>query len=190
LYFKKHQRRLLNRKYIYRLDVFPDTFRKKEHNLRFLSIRLTRLYFLTLQDYQFRKLFRKSIKLFGNFESNYCYFLECRIASAFYRTNFLSNIFEIMRFIKAGNVLVNFNAISSLNYLLPVGSILSVPFRYKRYINQRLLERLQYGAVLFNMPRFFFISFNFLFAMLLRYPVKKDLIYPFPIDIQRITGYY
>lgn len=29
-----------------------------------------------------------------------------------------------------------------------------------------------------------------MFAYLYKYPSKKDLIYPIPIDIQRITGYY
>jgi hypothetical protein len=62
-------------------------FRKKikKFNMRFISIRLTRLYFLTFQDYQFRSLLRKAVKLDGNFEVNYMKFLECRLLSIIYR---------------------------------------------------------------------------------------------------------
>lgn len=64
------------RRYIYRIDIIDIKQRKKKYNKRWLSIRLTRLYFLTLHDYQFRKLFTRARKITGDLESNYCYLLE------------------------------------------------------------------------------------------------------------------
>lgn len=47
---------------IYKFDRPPAYRRWREFNRRFASIRLTRLYFLTFQDHQFRKLFRTTAK--------------------------------------------------------------------------------------------------------------------------------
>ena len=78
LYDERRKRRKLNRRrYIYRLDILPIRRKRKYFKKRFLSIRLTRLYFLTFQDYQFRKLFKRATKLDGNMETNYCHLLEC-----------------------------------------------------------------------------------------------------------------
>lgn len=72
----ERQQRLHNirRRYIYRFDAPLVYRRKRKWRLRFISIRLARLYFLTFQDYQFRKLFRKAAKLDGDFEKNYLCF--------------------------------------------------------------------------------------------------------------------
>lgn len=66
LYYERKKKRELNRRrYIYRLDIIPFKRVRKKFKKRFLSIRLTRLYFLTFQDHQFRKLFKRSTKLDG-----------------------------------------------------------------------------------------------------------------------------
>lgn len=66
LYYEKKKRWELNkRRYIYRLDILPVKRKRKHFKKRFLSIRLTRLYFLTFQDYQFRKLFKRATKMDG-----------------------------------------------------------------------------------------------------------------------------
>lgn len=41
------------KRYIYRLDLLPPDRPKKRLSRRFVSIRLTRLYFITLQDHHF-----------------------------------------------------------------------------------------------------------------------------------------
>lgn len=62
---KKNLRRQWKRRYIYRLDIVEKRERRKKINERFASVRITRLYFLTFQDYQFRKLFRRATKMDG-----------------------------------------------------------------------------------------------------------------------------
>lgn len=53
------------KRYIYRLDVISKFVKRKYFSIRFLSIRITRLYFWIFQDHQFRKLFRKAVKSDG-----------------------------------------------------------------------------------------------------------------------------
>lgn len=63
---KKRRRRVRFQRYVFRLDTREKWFKRKRWNKRFVSIRITRLYFINLQDYQFRKLFRKAAKLSGH----------------------------------------------------------------------------------------------------------------------------
>src|ERR1700733_2607138 len=152
--------------------------RKKKYNKRWLSIRLTRLYFLTLQNYQFRQLFYKAKKLNGDLESNYCFLLECRLLPLFYRTNFIANLFEIIRFIKKNNVLINFKCLNYVNSIVNIGSIITFKKTEFKYIKNLLKKRLKLDAILFNTPKYLFISFRFFFGLLLKKPIKKNFVYP------------
>jgi ribosomal protein S4 len=152
-------------------------------------LRIARLYFLTLKDYQFRSLFRRASKLDGNLEQNYCLLLECRIMAIFYRTNFLCNIFEIIQFVKAGYVFINFKIIKHINAPINNISYITCSKNTISRLRSNLIKRLKFQLILFNTPRFLFISYFFFFAYLCKLPKKKDFVYPFSLDIQRITGY-
>lgn len=123
-------------------------------------------------------------------EINYCHFLECRLLAVIYRLNFINSPFEIIRFIRDGNVFLDFKKVSYVNFPIPIGKFITINKLLESRIKSFLKRRLRFKAVLFNIPRFLFVSYKFMFAYLYKYPSKKDLIYPIPIDIQRITGYY
>lgn len=177
------------RRYIYRIDIISHTKRRRKFNKRFLSLRVARLYFLTLKDYQFRSLFRRASKLDGNLESNYCLLLECRVMAIFYRTNFLWNIFEILQFIKAGHVYINLKKAKHVNSSINNLSRINCSRKAIPRLRHFLIKRLENQIILFNTPKFLFVSYYFFFAYLCKLPMKKDFVYPFALDIQRITGY-
>lgn len=125
--YEKRRMRLSvrHRRYIYRLDTVETYKKRKYHDERFISVRVTRLYFRLFKDFQFRKLFKRATKLDGNLESNYCYLLECRLSSILYRSNFLVNMFDIPKYIEKGHVLINNRIIDKSHYLLPIGEFLT-----------------------------------------------------------------
>lgn len=178
-----------SRRYIYRIDLITHHKKTRKFNKRFLSLRIARLYFITLKDYQFRSLFRRASKLDGNLEQNYCLLLECRIMAIFYRTNFLCNIFEIIQFVKAGYVFINFKIVKHINSSIKNTSYITCSKNTISRLRSNLKKRLKFQLLLFNTPRFLFISYFFFFAYLCKLPKKKDFVYPFSLDIQRITGY-
>jgi len=178
------------RKYIYRIDVIKPKKKRRKLSRRFLTLRLARLYFLTLKDYQFRAFFRKASKLDGNLENNYCLLLECRILSLFYRTNFMPNFFEIIQFIRRKNVIIDGKYKSMhLNAHVPIYSFISFNPKYKTRIIKNLYKRLCAKAILFNAPKFLFVSYFFFFACLFKMPCRQDLVYPVGVDLYRLTGY-
>jgi hypothetical protein len=107
----------------------------------------------------------------------------------FYRTNFLCNIFEIIQFIKAGHVFVNFKTIKHINCPIKNTSYITCSKNTVKRLRLNLINRLKFKLLLFNTPKFLFISYFFFFAYLCKLPKKKDFVYPFSLDIQRITGY-
>jgi len=125
LWCRKRKRfKSLVKTYVYKYDR-PLTYRRwLKFNKRFVSIRLTRLYFINLQDHQFRKLFRTAAKLDGNFESNYLRFLEGRLISIVYRLNLSANIFWLFKFVSGSNVFLNFKSVSIVNFIVPIGQLL------------------------------------------------------------------
>lgn len=103
------------RRYIYRIDIVNPKRRKKFMKFRFITLRLVKLFYLTLKYKQFRSYAALASRKDGFFQFNYCYFIEGRLLSLIYRTNFITSMFEIIEYIKQGRVLVNGKVLSYVN---------------------------------------------------------------------------
>jgi ribosomal protein S4 len=112
------------RRYIYRIDDYEEQSSRKQRDERFISLRIARLYFFMMQDHQFRRLFRQAARLDGNLESNYCYLLEGRLSSTVYRSQLLTNPFEILKFIKTDNISIDSNIMNKPYVLVTIGKFL------------------------------------------------------------------
>ena len=175
IYKKKIDRWWQNkRRYIYRIDIIDLIKRIKKWKKRWLSIRLTRLYFLTLKDNQFRQMFSQAGKLTGDLVKNYNYLLECRTITLLYRTNFLVNIFNCIRFVKRRRLLVNNIPLSYINATIPIGSTIIPHIRWIDWMRYHLYKRLTLKSILYNTPRFLFISFRFWVVFLLKKPMSNE----------------
>lgn len=82
---------------------------------RFITLRLVKLFYLSLKYKQFRAYAALASRKDGFFQFNYCYFIESRLLSLVYRTNFIISMFEIIEYIKRGRVLVNGKVLSYVN---------------------------------------------------------------------------
>jgi hypothetical protein len=79
----------------------------------------------------------------------------------FYRTNFLCNIFEIIQFIKAGYVFINFKVIKHINSSISNTSYITCSKNTISRLRSNLKKRLKFQLLLFNTPKFLFISYFF-----------------------------
>jgi hypothetical protein len=77
-----------------------------------------------------------------------------------------------------------------LNLLIPIGQLIRIGKQWHKYFARLLRKRIKMQILLFPTPKFIYSSYKFFFFYILRYPTRKDLVYPFAIDLQRITGYY
>jgi len=189
------ERRILYRKrktrYIYRFD-YPVKWRPpKKYNYRFLSIRLTRLYFFNFYEHQFRRMFRSSARKDGQFEVNYLSLLECRAVSILYRLNFSADLIGLFRTFRACKSLrLEYTPVESPNFIIPVGLLFTLLLSERFKTTKYILKRIQLRTLLFPIPKFIFTCFTCFFFYMVRGPSRRDLVYPFAIDLQRLTGYY
>lgn len=75
--------------------------------MRFVSLRLVKLYYITFSYRQFRQLARTMRRKQGAFEENFLLALESRLAPLLYRLTFLGNPFHCLDFVRSGYVFVN-----------------------------------------------------------------------------------
>lgn len=178
-------------RYVYKF-VAPLPYHKQlKFNKRFHSIRLTRLYFLTFNEKRFRTMLRKAAKKDGNFEINYLQYLEGRIFAIIYRLNFTPDLFWLLNFVKHGlNIFTEFVSIRCINVVLKIGEILKLGKKWQKKISINIKERVRYRTLLFPTPKYIYHCYTFFIFYLMRFPQRKDLVYPFSIDLQRVTGYY
>jgi len=122
-------------------------------------------------------------------ENNYCLLLECRLIAIIYRTNFMSNIFEIIKFIRYGYIFFDFKKLIHVNSTFKKLSFITCFRPLVKRLKTNLLLRLKTESVMFNTPKFLYISYYFYYVYLRQLPLRKHFVYPFRLDIQRITGY-
>jgi len=124
----------------------------------------------------------------GLFQHNFCLFLEGRFPFI-YRTNLLFNIFEIISFVKEGNVLVNNLLINYVNYVILTGDFITFYKDNAAKFKSNFYRRFKTHTVLFSTPRFMFVDYKLFFAFFEKQITEKDLIYPIKLDIYRATAY-
>lgn len=187
----RRSKRFKRKRYVYRFVAPRPYYKQLKFNKRFHSIRLTRLYFLTFNEKRFRMMLRKAAKKDGNFETNYLQYLEGRIYALIYRLNFTSDLFWLLNFVKHGlNVLTEVIKIRGINVVLKIGEVLKLGKKWQTKFSINIKERIRYRTLLFPPPKFIYHCYTFFYFYLMRFPQRKDLVYPISIDLQRVTGYY
>lgn len=189
-YFRILNWRRRRAKYIYVLERNQRARRRNKSNTRFISVRLTRLYYFQFKDRQFRRLFKRATAMNGNMESNYLNLLENRLFSLIYRANFVRNMFGITDFIRKHKIYLDGSRIYSINTQIPISKFLYFDDITTTKLIKDYKIRLKLGTIRFNTPRYMFVSYKFLFLLLYRLPKKEDLYFPINVDIYRLTGYF
>jgi len=189
--FKSRRRERIERmrRYIYRLDEKYKPNKKKKSFPKIISFRLVKFFYIIYSYKWFNKMAILARKRDGLFEMNYIYLIECRITSIIYRTSFYKTPFEILSVIKDGNILVNRKFIFYNNYIVNLFTLIGFRPSYKKRLYSNLLSRIKKRRILFNTPKFMYISYRLLLAYIKRIPNYNELIYPSSVDIFRVIGY-
>lgn len=178
------------KRYIYRVVKKPRVVIPKKMKPRFVSVRLTRIYFISLKDHQFRRILKRCAFLDGNMEDHYLYALEGRLLNVVYRCNYFHNFYEAMDVIKKGFFTVDRKVVTSINYKVPLFTFLRLDRDWIPFMKAMLKHRAKDCSFLFPTPKYIYISYVFFFSYLISLPKKDQLVYPFDIDIYRLTGYF
>jgi hypothetical protein len=190
LFQEKRDRKSKRRqRYIYQIDIINPERWKRSLPKKYVSIRILRLYYLNYSYRQFRRMAKKISKRDGSFEVNFILALEGRLINAVYRTGLVANIFECMEIVSDGHFLINQSRLGHLNHSIRLTDLLAFSSEYKWILYYRLMSRIARRSILFNAPKYLFVSYKLLVAYFKREPREKDLVFPTTIDIYRATGY-
>lgn len=188
--FKAARRRQAQGNFIYDEVFIFKRQGKKKMKKRFLSLRLVKLFYLTMSYRQFRRLSRLAGREEGFFQSNFCHRLEGRACVVLYRSNLVANMFMAIHLVKYSSIWVNKKLISSSNYLVKIGDIVTLFYNFCSLLRFHLFLRLLRKSVYFSMPRHMFISYKIFLITMVEYPKDQDLAFPTKMDIYRLSGYY
>lgn len=185
----EERRKQAKNRYIYRIDLVKPRIFRKNIKYDFVSIRLTKLFYLTLTYKQFRRISFEMRRRDGHYGYNYCLAIEGRLIAVIYRSSFVANLFNCIQLVKGGFVAVNHCFQNKINYKVLIAEIITFEFLTKKIIYLTLIRRLASKASVFNAPRYMFVSYMFLFAYMKRPPLETDLVFPVGVDMYRATNY-
>jgi len=90
--------------FIYEMRFYPRKIKKYKTKPQFLTLRVTKLFYIIYSYRQLKNLCKKAKRQVGIFEQNYLLLMECKLPSFIYRTSFIPNMFESIDFIKSSNI--------------------------------------------------------------------------------------
>lgn len=182
-------RRQRGRRFIYQLQLPERHPSPPELNLRFVSLRLVKLYYISYSYRQFRALARTMRRRRGAFEENFLMALESRVSALLYRMTLLGNPFHCLDFVRRGLVFVNGCCQARPQAVVGLHQMITFNEMGRRWLFHDLQYRLGRHRLLFNVPRYLMVSWFFLFGYQRRPPRRKDLVFPIALDFYRATGY-
>jgi hypothetical protein len=156
---KAYFKRIFSR-YVYRVDIISPERKVKRIKKRFVTLRVVKLFYLTLTYKDFNKIARRSKKKDGSFENHYCLAIEGRLISFLYRTSFVSNMFEALFYVKHSYITLGRKVFDFANQKTGLFKILAIHPIIKRKFYYDLLVRLCVNKrSLFNAPSYIFVSY-------------------------------
>jgi hypothetical protein len=177
------------RPFIYESRISSSGVRRKRINAMFLTLRYIKLFYLIYSFKQLKKIAHKAKFQDGVFEHNYLLIIESKLPSYIYRTSFFPTLFDSLDFVKGGNVWINKKYNPNIHFCVKLNDIVGFRVLYKSYIFWSFYRRLRRKAFLFIFSRCIFVSFKFLFTILISRFTKRDIINSFNFDYYRVANY-
>jgi ribosomal protein S4 len=178
------------RYYIYRLELAGPLPAKGYLKPTFLAVRLVRLFYITYNFRQLRRVILSAHGKEGFYDENLAFILESRLMCFLYRTGFVSSLFSSMDLIRAGAVVVNAHYRRFIHHKIIMGDLVYFDDYSRAVVYLRLMTRLKKRAAFFPYAPFLFISFKLLCAYYKRPPRISELIYPVSLDLHAVVNYF
>jgi hypothetical protein len=186
---KLYQKRYYSTPFIYEPRIRFIPYRRHKVDPRHLSFQLVRLFYVIYSYNQLNRLVKKAKRLDDVFENKFVLLMECKLPSFVYRSSFFSNMFESISFIKNGGVWINKEMAFNLYYVIKVMDFVGFYNFFKGFIFWSFFKRIRRKAFLFLCPKYMYISFTFLFIILVRLPLMREMINPIGADAYKISNY-
>jgi len=185
------------RKYLRRRFSFIFKKRRKFRWFKRLKLKLVlkhylRNFYMVFSLNTIAKFMRIAKRQRGYFFPNFLNFLEQRIYMLAYRTQFITNMFIIRQVIRYGMFAVNGVIKYNYNFRVKPGDWFHFSSKdWRKLFRRDLIIRLKRKNVLYKAPKYLFMNYRLLYAIILRRPRKWDIIFPVPkFDWQLASDFF
>ncbi len=185
----KRKKIYFRRPFIYEIRSRYTKRKKRRLNRQFRSLRIVRLFYIMFTYKQLKKIIKKAKKKDGLFEQNYLLYMENKLPSFIYRSSFIPNMFDSLKFIKKSNVWINKQFMYYISFTIKIMDLVGFRIIYKKYIYWNFFKRIRRKAFIFLLPKYIYTSYSFLMMLVLNIPLKINIINPIKIDMYRLSNY-
>lgn len=160
----------------------------------FINKKVFYTFFYNITYYDVRKHARKSKKRKAFAVNFFILFLETRLDTILYRSQFFSSVYMIRQFILHGHIMINNFCARAYSHRVKFFDIVSIKDSKKLIVFNNLQDRLKLGkkAFDFSIPRYLEVSYKTLSVMFLPKPRLSfnNVFYPNKLDIEQIMHSY
>jgi ribosomal protein S4 len=142
----------------------PIRFRRRlKIKKNYLQRRYIYHFYLILSRKRFIRFRKKMSKKYSSFEKNYMTFLEARLFMMIYRSNIITNIFQLKYIIDLGLFLVNGIMKNNSNTIIYIGDIIHILPAYVTFFRNDFILRLKKKIIVCSHPNYLFFDFAFMY---------------------------
>ena len=171
--------------------------KKKLYKERLFAKQQFKNFYGCIPEYQLKNLFNYLKTRNNNIIHKFIIILESRLDIVIFRSKITKTIFESKQIINHGKIKVNNKIITSSNYILKRGDIITLNnfkiFKKFYYINKTNNFKKYYKLIKISRKnKVNYIQFNNKYNMciFLRKPLFKEVKYPFDIDLRLVDEYF
>jgi len=156
---------------------------RKKLKKKYINPRYLYNFYLTIRRKTFRRYAYIARRRPGLVIGNYLNFIEGRLFMLVYRANFINNIFKLKHIIDKGVFLVNGHIRNYSNFVVKVGEIVQVSFKYKKLLKNDMRLRFRLHNIFWSPRKYIFVNYKFFFIFFLRQPKLRELKFPIRFDL-------
>jgi small subunit ribosomal protein S4 len=134
---------------------------------------------------KFKRLFKQNSLHTNALGRSFAYFLESRLDTILYRSNFFHSIFAARQAINHKRIYINGKIVTKPSFMLFINDIITISQISDFY--KHLKQKLQNSKILTNYPSYLEINYKLGTIVLLKMPTNKEVPFPFFINLDNMT---
>lgn len=160
--------------------------RSTDYGVQMKAKQQLKKYYGDVTEKQFHGIYKKSVRLKGNTESNLIGLLESRLDAIVYRAGFVPTIFAARQFVNHYHVLVDGHPVNIPSYSVKEGSVVTVQENSRTIAMVSESVKLSEGKA----PNYIEISDNGYSAKFVKQPELSEVPYPVNMQPRLVIEYY
>lgn len=157
-----------------RISIINGQAQKLSINSKYEVMRQIKKYYLNVSKRFMDKVINNKDYYIKKY-SNILNILESRLDTILYRSNWASSLSEARQITNHGYICINGKNVFQSNILITVGDIVSVDRDYIRYLQDKMIDKIEANRFSINVPEYIEVNYTTMEAILVYYPESHEI---------------